>query len=117
VLAKQLLNDSKRKRMLLNVEYRYVTKASGVGVYLISIPELKDSIPERVAVMIIKLFFSYSVAYFASLWLVQNAFVKRGYKAYGGEYILVVLIFLLSYGVLHTFFRYFRRTKVWTKRE
>lgn len=116
-MAKQLLSDSKRKRMLLNVEYRCVTKASGVGVYLISMPELKDSMPERVAVMIIKLFFSYSVAYFASLWLVQNAFVKRGYKAYGGEYILVVLIFLLSYSMLHTFFKHFRRTKIWTKKE
>ena len=117
MLTKKLLDNSKRERILLNVEYHYVTRASGVGVYLISIPELKDSIPEKIAVLIIKLFCSYSVAYFASLWLVQSAFMKRGYEAYGGEYILVVLIFLFSYYMIHTFFKYFRRTKIWTNKE
>ena len=115
MLTKQLLGNSKKKRMLLNVEYRYVTGASGVGVYLVSVPEIKDSIPERIAVFLIKLFFSYAIADFVSLWAKRRAYEVRGYTACGGEYILIAVSFVLAYYMVGIFFRYFRRTCIWEK--
>lgn len=115
MLIKQLLGDGKRKRVSMEVEYRYVTGASGVGVYLVSVPEMKDSIFERIAVIFIKLFFSYAIADFVSLWAKHEAYEMRGYTACGGEYILIALSFALAYYMVGIFFRYFRRTCTWRK--
>ncbi len=110
MLIKRLLGDGKRKKVTMEVEYRYVTGASGVGVYLVSVPEVKDSIPERIAVLLIKLFFSYAIADFVLSWVTRRAYEVRGYAACGGEYILVVLSFVLAYYMVGSFFRHFRRT-------
>lgn len=115
MLIKRLLDNGKRKRVSMEVEYRYVTGASGVGVYLVSVSEMKDSILERIAVFFIKLFFSYAIADFVSSWATCKAYEVRGYTACGGEYILIVFSFAFAYYIVGIFFRYFRRTCTWEK--
>ncbi|RKI90472.1 hypothetical protein D7V94_13675 [Parablautia intestinalis] len=69
----------------------------------------KDSIPEIIILFMIKTFFSFSAAYFVSLWVMQIAYEERGYKAYGGEYILILIAFVATYYNISLFFKYFRR--------
>lgn len=71
----------------------------------------KDSIPEKVALMVIKLFISYSAAYFVSLWAIPAAYNERGYEAYGGEYLLILAAFVTAYKATSLFFKNFRRKK------
>lgn len=69
----------------------------------------KDSIPETIILFMIKAFFSFSAAYFVSLWVMKIAYEERGYKAYGGEYILILTAFVATYYNISLFFKYFRR--------
>lgn len=71
---------------------------------------------EKAALLAIKAFFSYSVAYFVSLWAMDAAYAERGYEAYGGEYILILWSFMLAYKALSLFFGNFRRKKDGEKR-
>lgn len=75
----------------------------------------KDSIPEKIVLLMITLFISYSAAYFTSLLMIQIAYNERGYEAYGGEYILILLVFIVTYYTISLFFKYFRRGKAWKK--
>ena len=76
-----------------------------------------DSIPEKIVLCIIKMFFSYSVAYFVSPWAIQAAYNERGYEACGGEYILIFASFIFAYESISLFFKYFRREKSWKKKK
>lgn len=46
----------------------------------------RDIVIEKLEVTVISLFFSFSVAYFVSLWATASAYAERGYRACGGEY-------------------------------
>ena len=43
----------------------------------------RDNIIEKLEVTVISLFFSFSVAYFVSLWAVSSDYAERGYRACG----------------------------------
>lgn len=76
----------------------------------------RDIVIEKLEVTVISLFFSFSVAYFVSLWAVSSAYAERGYRACGGEYLLIAVAFTTAYRAISQFFKYFRRRKSW-KRE
>lgn len=111
------MSEYKVYKMDNNLEWYYITK--GAEVHLFMAPArnkaIKDSIFERIVLLIIKMFFAYSVSYFVSIWAIQEAYNERGYKAYGGEYILIMAAFGLAYGLISNFFKYFRREKKWEK--
>lgn len=69
----------------------------------------RDKVIEKLEVTVISLFFSFSVAYFVSLWAVASAYAERGYRACGGEYLLVAVAFITAYRAISQFFKYFRR--------
>jgi glucose-6-phosphate-specific signal transduction histidine kinase len=69
----------------------------------------RDNIIEKLEVTVISLFFSFSVAYFVSLWAVSSAYAERGYRACGGEYLLIAAVFSIAYKAISQFFKYFRR--------
>lgn len=69
----------------------------------------EDSSIEKAAVMFINIFFAFSVAYFASLWAIPVAYMERGYKAYGGEWLFIMAVFAVAYQSMNQFFKYFRR--------
>ena len=76
----------------------------------------RDNIIEKLEVTVISMFFSFSVAYFVSLWATASAYAERGYRACGGEYLLIAVAFITAYRAISQFFKYFRRRKSW-KRE
>lgn len=92
-------------------EDKFLTADVQVLVYL-SAAEPKVSILDRIMLLAVKGFFSFSVSYFASIWITRQAYAERGYKAYGGEYILILVVFLIAYRIVTAFFRNFRRKKV-----
>lgn len=70
-----------------------------------------EEITEKITVLLLEMFYSAAVTYFVGRWAVASAYAARGYKAYGGEYILIMLAMVLSYCFIHRFFRNFRRKK------
>lgn len=97
---------------ITNTEDQFLTADIQVLVYLSAAEQRKDSILEMAMLMLVKLFFAFSASYFASVWATRQAYADRGYEAYGGEYILAIIVFLISYGIITVFFRRFRRKKV-----
>ncbi len=102
--------------MQTDMEHQHLTEDSKVRVYLSTMREKgeekkKDSMPEKIVLLMIKVFFSYSIAYFVSPWAVWIAYRERGYEAYGGEYILIFVAFIGAYYAISIFFKYFRREK------
>lgn len=94
---------------------KYLTKDSEVHIYLSTKRKEADSVPERIVIFTLKMFFAYSVSYFSSLLIIPFAYQQRGYKAYGGEYILLFAIFIAAYKIISIFFKYFRREKTWKR--
>lgn len=111
------MSESKVCKVQSELEYQYLTEDSKVRVYLSPVrrEKQKDSVAEIITVGIIEFFFALSAAYFTAMQTIPYAYQKRGYKAYGGEYILVGIVFLLSYCGIHTFFKYYRRGKAHDK--
>ena len=111
------MSESKVCKVQSELEYQYLTEDSKVRVYLSPVrrEKQKDSVAEIITVGIIEFFFALSAAYFAAMQAIPYAYQKRGYKAYRGEYILVGIVFLLSYCTIHTFFKYYRRGKAHDK--
>ncbi len=106
--------ESKMHEVESGMEYQHITKDSEDGMHLSAVHEenckrKKDSILQKIMLLMIKLFFSYSVAYFVSIWAIEIAYEERGYKAYGGEYILIIIAFIAAYYNISLFFKYFRR--------
>ena len=97
------------------LKYQYLTNDSEVRIYLSAERKEEDSIPERIVIFTLKIFFAYSVSYFSSLLIIPFAYQERGYKAYGGEYILLLAIFIAAYKIISIFFKYFRREKTWKR--
>ena len=93
-----------------NLEYQYLIEGSVTRIYLLAVREEKDI---TVKDSVIKIFFSYSVAYFVSLWAIKAAYEQREYEAYGGEYILILAAFVIAYETLSLFFKNFRKKKTW----
>lgn len=112
--------ESKVYRVQPDLEHKCFAEDPKVGVCM---PEMrgekdkieKDSIPEKIVLILIKIFFSFSVAYFVSLWARKTAYDERGYEACGGEYILIIIAFAAAYYMVSLFFKYFRREKKWKK--
>ncbi|RKJ46525.1 hypothetical protein D7X98_03980 [bacterium 1XD8-76] len=55
-----------------------------------------------------ELFYSLGITYFVARWAIAYAYAVRGYEAYGGEYILILMTFGFSFGSIHAFFRSLR---------
>lgn len=82
----------KRSFISLRVAGKVIKKAAGTA--LIALAEL---------------FYSLSITYYVAKWAVAYAYSVRGYEAYGGEYILIIMAFVVSFGSIHIFFRVLRR--------
>lgn len=93
------MNDCKMYKMSADMECQRPAEDSEEGVYLSSVRKhaQKDSITKKVIMLILKLLFSYSISCFVFQWAVRIAYIERGYKAYGGEYMLAVATFMITY--------------------
>lgn len=104
------MNDSKMYRLSADVEHQYLTEDSKVRIYLSEVRSKKEeTVFEKVMVVFLSLFYSFASSYFVGKWAIACAYAKRGYKAYGGEYLLIMLTFVLSYRFVRKFFKEYRR--------
>ena len=107
------MRERKVYQMRKGLEHQCVAEDSKIRLYLSlvqgEVEEREDNAFEKAEVTVISLFFGFSVAYFTSLWVVPMAYAERGYQAYGGEYLVIVIAFLVADGTMNQFFKYFRR--------
>lgn len=97
----------------------FITKDSEARLYLLLIQDepAKDRVYESIILFIIKMFFAFSVSYFTAIWAIQEAYNERGYEAYGGEYLLIIAVFIFAYKAINIFFKHFRRGQSGKKRD
>ncbi len=61
-----------------------------------------------ILIVLTELFYSLGITYFVAKWAIAYAYSVRGYEAYGGEYILILMAFGFSFGSIHAFFKSLR---------
>lgn len=70
---------------------------------------MAGAVIDAVTVFALELFYSISVTYFIGEWAIDFAYAERGYKAYGGEYLLILFCFVISFRTIRKFFENYRR--------
>lgn len=53
---------------------------------------------------VIEVAYSLITTYYVARWLVMEAYLERGYKAFGGEYMVIFVTLLGSYKAIHYLF-------------
>lgn len=56
----------------------------------------KQTLADKIMNACLKLFYSFAVTFFIGKLAVYAAYLERGYHAYGGECLFIVLVFFLS---------------------
>ena len=81
-------------------KYQYITEDSKVVVYL---SQLKRSwmpvvrrLVKKVGKVIFRVLVAALVTFLYAAWEIDQAYLRRGYKAYGGEYIVIPFVFYLA---------------------
>lgn len=96
--------------MLLIVECEYVTEDSKVRLCLSQVQKLRNPvlriISKRASIIAAKLVLSGAITTPLAAWAMIYAFLERGYKAYGGEYLFILVVFCLIYWALGKFISY-----------
>lgn len=86
------------------MECRCLAEDSKVRVYLSKVRKSKWQAARRfikkAAPHVIRLFGAIALTYLYSVWSIEQAFIQRGYKAYGGEYLVIPFVF---YGIYKVF--------------
>lgn len=104
------MHEYEMRRMSIDVEHQYLTEDTKVLVYLSTMRSAKEeTICEKAIVAILELFYSFTITYFVGKWAIAYAYAERGYKAYGGEYLMIFAAFVLSFCTIRYFFDTFRR--------
>lgn len=78
-----------------------------INMYLVG-KVVKKAVWEML-VILLELFYSLTMTYLVGRGVIDYAYAVRGYKAYGGEYILILSAFVLSFYGIHIFFKLIRR--------
>lgn len=86
------------------MECQCLAEDSKVRVYLSKVRKSKWQAARRfikkAAPHVIRLFGAIALTYLYSVWSIEQAFIQRGYKAYGGEYLVIPFVF---YGIYKVF--------------
>lgn len=105
-------NERKMYRLSVDVEHQCISEDSKVRIYLSEVRgEAKETAFEKIMIIILQLFYSGTIAHAVGTWAIAAAYEQRGYKAYGGEYILIAMVFAVSYYFIHKFFEGYRRNQ------
>mgnify|MGYP007033168932 CR=1 FL=1 len=93
------MNDSKVYQMSEDMEHQYLTEDSKIRLYLSPVrPERrKETITKKIIAAAVALPYSIFITYITGKWMIESVAKVRGYDAIGGEYIVVVLIFMASF--------------------
>lgn len=97
-------------KMLLVVECEYISENSRGRLYLSQVQEVRNPAvrmrSKNASVIAAKLILSGALTAPPAAWSVIYAFLERGYKAYGGEYLFIIMVFLAIYWALGKFITY-----------
>ena len=112
------MNDSKMLVMPVGMEHQRKTENTQIWIYLSAVRKeaKEDSLPEKIMLAVVELFFSYTVYHIVLQIGSKIAYAERGYEACGGEYLLAILAFVAAWKVINIFFKYFRRESNGEKR-
>jgi len=100
------MNERKMYRLSAGVEHQYLTEDSKVRIYLSEVrgeKEERKTVFDKILKVILELFYSFSVSYFVGSWAIEYAYKERGYVAYGGEYLLIGMVFIISFLAISKF--------------
>ena len=94
-------------KVLLVVECEYISEDSKDRLYLSQVQEVRNPAvrmrSKNASVIAAKLILSGALTAPPAAWSVIYAFLERGYKAYGGEYLFIIMVFLAIYWALGKF--------------
>lgn len=97
-------------KVLLLVECEYISEDSKGRLYLSQVQEVRNPAvrmrSKKASVIAAKLILSGALTAPPAAWSIIYAFLERGYKAYGGEYIFIIIVFLVVYWALGKFITY-----------
>lgn len=97
-------------KVLLVVECEYISEDSKDRLYLSQVQEVRNPAvrmrSKNASVIAAKLILSGALTAPPAAWSVIYAFLERGYKAYGGEYLFIIMVFLAIYWALGKFITY-----------
>lgn len=97
-------------KVLLVVECEYISEDSKGRLYLSQVQEVRNPAvrmrSKKASVIAAKLILSGVLTALPAAWSVIYAFLERGYKAYGGEYLFIIMVFLAVYWALGKFITY-----------
>lgn len=100
-------NVCKVRKMLLIVECEYLTEDSKVRLYLSQVQEIRNPaariFQKKASLIAAKLILSMILTAPAAAWSIIYAFIERGYKDYGGEYLFILTVFGAVYWALGRF--------------
>jgi len=101
--------ESKMYKVPIIVERKYVTEDSEVRIYLSQMRSEKKppkkKIKDKIVALVLELFYTGTITYLVGDWAIGFAYKERGYFAYGSEYLLIVLTFLISFRTIRAFFK------------
>lgn len=102
------MRESKMYKMQLIVEHKYITEDSETRIYLSKVRESKWPAVKRICKKLISTIHQLLLAAIVTLpfgiWSIRYAYHERGYKAYGGEYLFMVLVYYMTLKVLNILF-------------
>lgn len=100
-------DECKVRKMWIILECQYITEDSEVGVYLPAVQKIKKPEPEsffrKAFLVVLRLALSALLTFPYAVWSIEYAFLQRGYKAYGGEYLFIPFVFYVIFLILGVF--------------
>lgn len=90
----------KQLKIQIVKEYPCFTEDSMVRVYLFS-RKPENRIFKKTVRFLFRLCGSALLTYLFTLWIIEQAFLERGYVAYGGELLFIPLIFYIIFKFLN----------------
>lgn len=91
-------------KVLLIVECEYISEDSKGRLYLSQVQEVRNPAvrtrSKKAEMIAVRLILSGTLTAPFAVWSIIYAFLERGYKAYGGEYLFIIMVFLAVYWAL-----------------
>lgn len=91
-------------KVLLIVECEYISEDSKGRLYLSQVQEVRNPVvrifSKKALMIVARLILSGTLTAPFAVWSIIYAFLERGYKAYGGEYLFIIMVFLAVYWAL-----------------
>lgn len=99
------MNDNKVHQVSEDMECQRLTEDSKIQLYLYPMRyekpvRHKEAIAGKLMAAAVALPYSMFITYEAGCWMIKSAAGVRGYDAIGGEYILIIVVFITSFWLI-----------------